>query len=366
MAGTKRANVRDGDIVILNGDEMLSLLEGRELEIVEIVQKTYEAHARGQSMLPRSTFVRFPEEKNRIIALPAYLGNNFAVAGVKWIASFPGNLERGMDRASAVVILNSTETGRPQAIVEGSVLSAKRTAASAALAARYLHDGQAAQVGIIGCGLISFEVARFVLATLPGVESFLIFDKKIQKAKQFAAKICMLSERLEVSIAQDAETVLRECPLTVVATTATSPHIHELSPSPQPRTILHVSLRDFAPAVMLSCDNVVDDINHVCQAQTSLHLAEQSTGRRDFIRCSIGELLLGQAAARNSSYDTTIFSPFGLGILDIAVADYVFEQGIAKGIGTVLGSFFPAAWTERRESPVQIAAAPYVAGTDGR
>ena len=347
-------NIDDGSIVIINGAETLSLLEGRELEVVEVIGDAYQAHARSESMLPHSTFLRFPaDERNRIIALPAYLGDNFELAGVKWIASFPGNLERGMERASAVIILNSAETGRPRAIIEGSVISAKRTAASAALAAKALHNGPTACVGIVGCGLISFEVTRFILTTLPGVESLLIFDKEIERARQFKAKCLELSDQVEIDIAPDAATVFMNCPLSSVATTAATPHIHKLPPSAHPRTILNVSLRDFAPEVMLSCDNVVDDVDHVCRAQTSLHLAEQLTGRRDFIRCSLGELLLGQAVARSSAHETTIFSPFGLGILDLAIADYVLAQGIEKGFGTVLKSFFPAAWTERTESKLR-------------
>lgn len=340
--------MRDGNIVILNGSETLSLLEGRELEIIEVVQKAYQAHARGESMLPHSTFLRFPaEEKNRIIALPAYLGEGFSVAGIKWIASFPGNLERGIERASAVVILNSTKTGRPQAIIEGSGISSKRTAASAALAARILHE-DATHVGLIGCGPINFEVARFILAALPGVESFLVFDQNDEKARQFKAKCRELSDKVEVGLAPDAKTVLKNCSLTSLATTAISPHLEDLSQSPPRSTILHISLRDLTPEVILSCDNVVDDIDHVCRAQTSVHLAEQLTGQRNFIRCTLGDILLDRAPARDSSRsDTTIFSPFGLGILDLAVAQYLFEQAVRKGLGTVIESFFPETWTSR-------------------
>jgi ornithine cyclodeaminase len=140
---------------------------------------------------------------------------------------------------------------------------------------------------------------------------------------------------------------LAECPLTAIATTATTPHILDLPPVPGRRTILHVSLRDFAPEVILSNDNVVDDIDHVCRAQTSLHLAELSTGTRDFIRSSIGDVLLGRAPARSIEHETTIFSPFGLGVLDIALAAYVFQRGVEKGLGTMVESFFPAPWTDQ-------------------
>jgi ornithine cyclodeaminase len=341
----------DDSILILNGSETLSVLEGRELEVVQLIGDAYKAHARGESMLPHSSFLRFPaDDRNRIIALPAYLGDGFGLAGIKWIASFPGNHDRGIERASAVIILNSAETGRPRAIIEGSVVSAKRTAASAALAAKVLHDGPAGRVGIIGCGLISFEVVRFILATLAAVESLLVFDKHFEKAEQFKAKCQSLSDRIAVEIAPDAATVLADCPLSALATTAATPHIQQLPPRDGRRTVLHVSLRDFSPEVIVSSDNVVDDVDHVCRAQTSLHLAEQLMGRRDFVRCSLGKLLLGRAAARDSALQTSIFSPFGLGILDLALANFVFKQGVDHGLGTALTSFFPAAWTERTEN----------------
>ena len=338
--------MRDDDITILRGSEVRALLAGRELELIEAVRMAYETHGDGDSSLPHSTFLPFPgQPRNRIIALPAYLGGACRVAGVKWVSSFPDNLHLGVDRASAVVILNSSQTGRPEAVLEGSVISAKRTAASAALAAQCLvSDSNVGHIGMIGCGLINFEIARFLLAVFPEAETFVVFDKDEARVKQFANK--KIFDGVEVEIAKDAQAVLRDCPLISIATTALTPHIGDLRECPRGSTILHISLRDLTPEAILSCDNVVDDIDHVCRTQTSVHLAEQLAGHRKFIRCTLADILKGRALARNGSDTVSVFSPFGLGVLDLAVSKLVRDLAFQQGLETVIGSFVPSSWAE--------------------
>jgi 2,3-diaminopropionate biosynthesis protein SbnB len=340
--------LHNDDILILKGSEVNSLLAGHEIRLIDTIRTAYEAHGRGESSLPHSTFLRFPDnQRDRIIALPAYLGAEWGIAGIKWVASFPGNLELGMDRASAVVVLNSSQTGRPEAILEGSLISAKRTAASAALAAQWLHAGEMTKsVGLIGCGLINFEIVRFLLAVFPEIEHLVIYDLNIVREEQFRRKCQEAYGALEIEIAKELKTALACSSLISFATTATTPHIEDFSDVSPGSTILHISLRDLAPQIIISCDNVVDDVDHVCRAQTSVHLAEQLVGNREFLRCEIADVLMGKAAPRRSKESIVVFSPFGLGALDLAVADFVRQLGLAQGKGIMIGSFLPEPWGE--------------------
>jgi len=329
------------DILILRGEEVGSLLKGRELDLIDLVGRAYVAHGRGHSSLPHSSFLLFPErQRDRIIALPAYLGEQFEVAGIKWIASFPENVERGIERASAVLILNSMNTGRPEVIMESSLISAKRTAASAALAARTLHGTAApGSVGFVGCGLINYQIAKFLLAVWPDVRALRIFDLSESRARQFGKDALKLSAELEVDVADSTESVLRESEVVSFATTAAKPHLSSLSICPPQATILHVSLRDISPEAILESENIVDDADHIFQANTSVHLAEKAVGHREFITGTLAEVLLGEKVVRRDR--PVVFSPFGLGVLDVAVAQLVTTLALDAKVGTVLESFIP-------------------------
>jgi N-[(2S)-2-amino-2-carboxyethyl]-L-glutamate dehydrogenase len=337
-------------MLIVGADQVRQVLDGAEEDVLRTVRQTYVLHALGETALPHSVFLRFPDDdRNRIIALPAYLGTDTPVAGIKWIASFPGNVAAGIDRASATIILNSMETGVPEAILEGSTISARRTAASAAVAAATL-TGDAPDTGatLVGCGVINFEVLRFLRTALPALREVTLFDLDADRAEGFAARCASAWPELEVSVAGRVEDALSTHKLVCLATTASVPHMS--SEYCRPGTlVLHLSLRDLTPASVLSAVNVVDDADHVCRAATSLHLAEQQVGHRDFIDSSLGEILLSGDRFRRDEDGLTVFSPFGLGVLDLAVADLVRHRARRLGLGAEFEGFLP---TRDREPAV--------------
>jgi 2,3-diaminopropionate biosynthesis protein SbnB len=337
------------DLVLVRGEDVAKLLAGREAQIVEAVRAAYVAHAQGDTSIPNCPFLRFPKnETDRIIPKPAFLGGEFQVAGIKWVASFPGNLAKGLERASATIILNSTETGRPVAIIEGSLINAYRTAASAALAADVLRGATPAHnLVMVGCGLINFETLRFLLTLRPEIRKISLVDLNPARAAQFLDRCQRITGDRELSAAANARTAFQDADIVSLATTASKPHLDHIANRNGDGVVLHISLRDLTPAVILAADNVVDDVEHVCSNRTSLDLTVQQCGSHDFIRTTLGAILLGREPARRDT-GTVIFSPFGLGILDLAVGHLVYQLAVRENAGLTVGGFVPPSWLEEQ------------------
>lgn len=332
-------------MLILRRTDVTEVLSGRETEIIDLVADAYRLHDAGRTSLPHSTFLRFPEERHsrdRIIGLPAYRGGDRPVAGMKWIASFPGNVAAGAERASASVVLNSLDDGRPVAFVEGAVISAKRTAASAALAAAELTAGRPpVSVLLIGCGVINLEILRFLAAALPELREAALYDTDPARAGAFADRCAEAVPGVRARPVTDVAAAFGEHRLVSLATTAATPHMDLAACGPD-TTVLHVSLRDLTPEAILGAVNVVDDTDHVCRERTSLDLAQQVTGDRAFVAAEIGALLRGVTTLRREPGRPVVYSPFGLGVLDLALAEFVREEAARRGLGVRVDDFLPA------------------------
>jgi ornithine cyclodeaminase len=326
---------------VISGGQVQRALQGREKQIVELVETTYRLHGAGDSVNPPSYFLRFPDRpSDRIIALPASLGGQIRVDGLKWISSFPENVAAGVPRASAVLILNDHDTGYPFACLESSIISATRTAASAALAADWLSRGRQRpkRVGFFGVGLIARYIHTFLAATGWPFDEIGVYDLSADSATGFRGYLERSGTTGRIIVHESAEQLIRASDLVVFATVAGQPHVKDVSWFAHNPLVLHISLRDLAPEILLASTNLVDDVEHCLKANTSPHLAEQLTGNRDFLLGTLDDVMTGRVTVPADR--PVIFSPFGLGVLDLAVGKYVYDEVVRSGELRVIDDFF--------------------------
>ncbi|WP_369184846.1 2,3-diaminopropionate biosynthesis protein SbnB [Streptomyces sp. Y1] len=326
---------------VIPGRTVHRMLDGRQHELIDLVERTYLLHGEERTVNPPSYFLRFADRPTaRIIALPASVGGERPVDGIKWISSFPENLERGLPRASAALILNDPVTGYPYACLESSIISAVRTAASAAVAARALTADRPRprSVGFIGTGLIARYIHQYLAALDWKPEELGVHDLSADYAGAFAQHLRTVGGAGSVRVHGTAEELIRASDVVVLATTAATPHLDDPSWFAHHPLVLHVSLRDLGADVVLDSVNVVDDVEHVLKANTSVHLVEQRTGNRDFLAGTLADVLTGRVAVPGDR--TVVFSPFGLGVLDLAVGERVFTRARDAGELVVVDGFF--------------------------
>nr|MDQ3577747.1 2,3-diaminopropionate biosynthesis protein SbnB [Actinomycetota bacterium] len=243
--------------------------------------------------------------------------------------------------ASATLILNDLGTGYPYAVMESSVISATRTAASAVLGAESLVGGRgAARVGWVGTGLIAEHVRRFLRDLGWDIGGHRLFDLDPTAAQRFA-DASNADNAADVVVTDTVSGAFDGCDLVVITTVAGEPHLHDPALLAHAPVVLHLSLRDLSPELVLSSFNVTDDVDHAVRERTSLHLAEQITGHRDFIAGTIGDVLNERIAWDRGQ--AAVYSPFGLGVLDLAVGQWAHDRVVEQGGGLIVPDFFTGA-----------------------
>ncbi|MEV0244054.1 2,3-diaminopropionate biosynthesis protein SbnB [Streptomyces sp. NPDC050674] len=327
---------------VISGAQVHRVLADRHQEVVRLIETAYRVHGAGDTVNPPSYFLRFPDRPaSRIIALPASIGGGIGVDGLKWISSFPENVAAGLPRASAVLILNDPRTGYPLACLESSIISAARTAASAALAAETLtraRGDRPRRVGFFGTGLIARYIHQYLAGTGWEFDEIGVHDLSAEHAAGFAGHLERSGAGGRVTVHGSAEDLVRGSDLVVFATVAGTPHVTDPGWFGHHPLVLHVSLRDLAPEVILSGANFVDDVEHCLKADTSPHLAERLSGGREFIDGTLYDVLTGAVGVPAGR--PVFFSPFGLGVLDLAVGKHVYDRLLDSGELAVEEDFF--------------------------
>ncbi|MBB5647628.1 2,3-diaminopropionate biosynthesis protein SbnB [Pedobacter cryoconitis] len=307
-------------MLILNEDNILDIGINWN-ETVNVIEHTVKSISEGDFAQPLKPYLRYGNPKNRIIAMPAFVGGKTNMAGIKWIASFPENIKKNIPRAHSVVILNDADTGEPKGIITTALLSVIRTASVSGLIVKYFdqaRDLAHIKIGISGFGPIGQYHLKMCSELLAG---------KI-------GKICLYDVRpidpatiqcVQAEVVDSWEEAYQDADIFITCTVSDAAYIDQ---QPKPGSLhINVSLRDYKPVVYqwFKDSIVVDDWIEVCREKTDIEMMHLQMGLQQEDTKSIIDLVVNRSMETYPAALPVMFNPMGMAAFDIALGSYYYH-----------------------------------------
>lgn len=300
-------------------------------EIIEAVDSMFAEKGAGRTEMPPKPGIH-PSTDGFIHAMPAYVPAARA-AGLKWVSAYPENKERGLPYVAGLIVMNDPDTGLPTAVMDCSWVTAMRTAAASAVAARYLARPESRSLGIIGCGVQGRSNLE-AMNCLFDLEVVRAYDHRRSNTERYVAE---MGERFDVpiEIVDSAEEAVRESDLVVTG----GPILKD----PQP-TIQAGWLAEGSFASPLDFDSywtgealaeidlfATDDMAQFEYYRSVGYFKNTPTPYAD-----LGQIVSGQAAGRSESGQRTMSMNLGVALEDVVTAVRIIDRAVEQGIGTRL------------------------------
>jgi len=317
---------------------------------MEVVAQALAAHELGKVRQPSKMVLRKGEDarsevNGRINGLSAFLDGPSPSMGMKWVASFPKNRQQGLPRASALIILNSPETGFPMALMDGTIISAMRTGACTGLGARFLAPANTRKIGIVGAGVQARTQLLALFTALPYVEEIAVWNRTPENAETFVAESCR-TWNAPVVHRKTMEEALVDADVALTITTAEEPIIPARYIKPGALTI-QLSGHECEFDLVKQCKKIVFTNWNACKyrgIRTPALMYVKGLLRDEDIYCNLGDLLLGRKPGREDDTERIHFSNDGMGSTDVALAQDVFRRAQEKRVGVRLPLWDEPLW----------------------
>ncbi|MXS85756.1 2,3-diaminopropionate biosynthesis protein SbnB [Nitrosomonas sp. HPC101] len=329
------------DLLYLSRNDLGSLGGDHSQPYVDVIADGLAAHARGEYVQPLKPYLRWPGADHiadRIIAMPCYLGGKQPIAGLKWVGSRQHNpVHFGLERASAIIVLNDAETNYPVAILEGGLISGMRTAAITAVGTRYLARRGFTNVSCIGCGPIARMQLQTLLEQFPNIKCVHLFDLCPDAAKLLGALLAESYPDVYFITADSAESAVRAADVIVTCTVTSTPYLafDWLKPG---TFISNISIMDVHKEVYERADKVVvDDWDQSNREKKIINqLVLEGRFSREQLHAELGEIVIGGRPGRENEDEIILLNPMGMALDDIVCARYFYHLAHERGIGTRL------------------------------
>ena len=300
-------------------------------EIIAALEGMFREKGNGNVEMPPKPGIH-PRPDSFIHAMPAYIPSAQA-AGIKWVAGYPGNQAKGLPYISGLLILNDPDTGIPLVVMDCTWITAQRTGAATAVAARYLARAESASVGIVACGVQGRSNLE-ALACLFKIRKVKAYDLVPAVAERYAREMGTL---LHLDI--EPVTTLPEAVKGLDIVVTSGPILKHPAPAIEAGWLARgafASLVDFDSywqgAALGEFDKLAtDDLGQMRYYRETGYFRETPEAYAD-----LGELVAGKKPGRVSASERTAAINLGLALDDMATAILVYQRAKAMGIGREL------------------------------
>jgi ornithine cyclodeaminase/alanine dehydrogenase-like protein (mu-crystallin family) len=300
-------------------------------EIIAALERMFREKGEGRVEMPPKIGIHTMPDAF-IHAMPASIPAQQA-AGMKWVSGYPENTKRGLPYITGMLILNDPETGVPISLMDCTWITAMRTGAATAVAAKYLARPESATVGILGCGVQGRSNLEALSVVLP-VRKVYAYDTHPDRAARYAREMSAQFAIDLQAVSNPKDAVVASDVVVTAGPILRKPHA----------TLQRGWLRKGAFASLVDFDSywhpaALHEVDKFCTDDVpQLHHYREIGYFQDIppIHADLGELVSGRKPGRQTPEERTIACNLGLALDDMAVAPLIYQRALEKGIGTWL------------------------------
>ncbi len=300
-------------------------------QIIDALEQMFREKSAGKVEMPPKPGIH-PRKDAFIHAMPAYVPS-IEAAGIKWVSGYPQNQPKGMPYIHGLLILNDAATGIPTAVMDCTWITAQRTGAATAVAAKHLARPDSSSVGILACGVQGRSNLE-ALCCLFDIDTVKAFDIHRLVAERYAAEMAE-QHGLAVEVVSRPELAVRDMDMVVTS----GPILKHPVPVIEAEWLAEgtfVSPVDFdsylKPAALAQADKLAtDDLAQMSYYRSQGYFSDTPTPYAD-----LGDIVSGKKPGRQAPTERTISINLGLALEDMVTAPLIYREAVARGIGKLL------------------------------
>lgn len=308
-------------------------------DVIRLQAEAFALFSDGRVVMPVKTLLQTERPQAHILFMPALIAGAQAF-GVKYVADFHENPEKGLPHLVSAVLLMDADTGRPVALLEGSYLTDMRTGASAGLAAQLLAREDAAVVTVFGAGGIarpSLEAVCHVRA----IRKVWVVGRTEARARRFVEEMRARGGRLpeDMELTTDRRRAVREADIIIGATNSPEPVFdgRDLRPGTHISSVGNVTGRELDAETVRRARVLLDSREGCLKQARDIYLpVQEGIIPSAHVQDELGQVVLGQRPRRQSREEITLFKSLGIAVQDLVTGLHVLREAERQGRGVLV------------------------------